>query len=101
MANQNKTIAFRLHDSLAARLAIQATERQMSIGELSRQIVIEHLSNTSQVKMTEGLARLENQLRLATLTLLCDAGHAEPAEALDWVRSHLGPVNPIEGGTTH
>jgi hypothetical protein len=48
MANQNKTIAFRLHDALVERLARQADERQMSIGEFSRQIVIEYLGNSGK-----------------------------------------------------
>jgi hypothetical protein len=105
MANQNKTVAFRLHDALAARLATQASERQLSIGEFARQIVIEHLGNAAQKQVLDAVAnsqetivRLEKQLRLMTVTLLCNAGHAEPDEALDWVQNHLGPVDDTKHG---
>lgn len=103
MANHNKTIAFRLHDALAERLASQALERQMSAGEFARHLVIEHLGNGLQSKLDDALAaterriaQLDQQLRMMTLTLLCNAGHAEADEAMDWVRVHMGPIQSFE-----
>jgi hypothetical protein len=55
--------------------------------------VLDAIANSERI-----IVSLEKQLRLATLTLLCNAGHAEPDEALDWVRSHLGSVDGKDGG---
>ena len=99
MAKQTKTIAFRLHDALEARLAADAAERQVSVGEYVRQIVINHLSGDTK-KLFDAMSavgncvgKLELQLRTVAMELLINAGHAEPDEALDWVRKQLGPID--------
>jgi hypothetical protein len=108
MANHNKTIAFRLHDALVTRLAAQAEERQMSVGEYARHIVIEHIGNGGTGQLLESLSenkkaleQLKTDLCVATATLLCNAGHAEPKEARNWVKANLGPVRDArQGGQT-
>jgi predicted DNA-binding protein len=101
MAKQpTKTIAFRLHESLEARLATEAAERQLSVGEYVRQIVINELSNDKEKSsaaveaLAETVKRLEMQFREVVVELLINAGHAEPHEALDWVRTKLGGIEP-------
>ena len=103
MAGHNKTIAFRLHDSLIARLAAQAEERQMSVGEYTRLIVIEQLSSSGSAELKDAAAEnlkvlkdLGIQLRKATFTLLCNAGNAEPKEAFEWVEANLGSLPKVE-----
>lgn len=103
MAGHNKTIAFRLHDSLVARLTTQAEERQMSVGEYARLIVIEQLSSSGSAELRDAAAEnlkllkgLEVQLRKATFTLLCNAGSAEPREAFEWVEANLGSLPKVE-----
>ena len=101
MPNQTKTIAFRLHDAIAARLSADAEARQMSAGEYARFIVIEHLGNGGPAETLQAIAEtkttltdLQVQLRKVAFTLLCNAGNAEPKEALDWVKGNLGPLPP-------
>jgi len=103
MAHQTQTVSFRMHESLVARLNAQASERQMSTGEYARHIIIDHLSAGGSEKILEAvsmnrekLESLVRELRLSTTTLLCNAGHAEPGEALNWVRTHLGPFSSDE-----
>ena len=100
MPTNSKTIAFRLHESLVARLEVRANEQQVSLGEFTRQIVIRYLTDPQGKEITDAVASLqkkmdsfERSLRIATVSLLCNGGNAEPDEALDWVRNHLGPVD--------
>jgi hypothetical protein len=104
MSKNSKTIAFRLHEALMSRLEARADEQGISVGALVRQMVIRDLSNPLDSKFVDLLTavqatvdRLEKQFRLATVSLLCNAGHAEPDEAVNWVRDHLGPVNGADG----
>ena len=103
MAGHNKTIAFRLHDSLVERLTAQAEERHMSVGEYARLIIIEQLSSSGSAELKNAAAEnlrvlkdLGIQIRKATFTLLCNAGNAEPKEAFEWVEANLGSLSRVK-----
>lgn len=105
MREKSQHLTFRLPASLARLLAERGRNLDMSPGQLARLFVVRALTDSHTAELAEevsGLRQevaglreqtraLEERILLAVEALLVDAGHAEPDEAAEWVRTNLLP----------
>lgn len=96
MSQRTTTIGFRLPRSYARILNEEAGRHALSPGAYARLLVVEALADADRARLFEetgsiraALDRLANNLETALVALLCDAGKAELAQALEFVRERL------------
>jgi len=96
MKEPTVTISFRLPASLAKLLEEHGAARQMSRGDIARQLVIEGLTDSGVKELKSDIAELlevnqkllRNQNR-ATQALLMKAGKTDKQEAIAFVDTHM------------
>lgn len=103
MREKSRHLTFRLPAPLARLLAERGRSLDLSPGQLSRLFVVQALTDAGTAQLAEEVSRLrqevaglreqtrvlEERILLAVEALLVDAGHTEPDEAAEWVRTNL------------
>jgi hypothetical protein len=103
MRPKSRHLTFRLPADQARLLMDRAGQQGMSPGKLVRLLVVQALTDSHTALLAEEVSRLrqevaglreqlralEERILLAVEALLVDAGHTEPDEAAEWVRTNL------------
>lgn len=96
MRKSSQPIGFRLPGPYAQRLRQEAARHGLSAGAYARLLVVEALADADRLRLLDEVAelrravgRLHENLGIAVVALLSDAGKAEAEEARAFVRDHF------------